>query len=207
MITQQIEPLQQQIEPICVEVHSRHHDLSQRIDDLAASMKLLLAQMSQLSTSFQSSQSTPPNARGRWSNIMSPIDSTQQSHTRPQNPYILHQFNDTQDATMVTHQTKTKTTRIPTKSTLYDWIKPKINGNHTSPTNILPDTNSNSRTNRYTKSTKSPPNHQHHQQQINPTHINDQWGDDLSHPPEYSMLHPRMSTPSPWKTIYFNGMA
>jgi len=117
----------------------------------------------------------------------------------------MHQFNDTQDATMETHQTKTKATWIPPKSTLYDWIKPKINGNYTSPTNTSPDTNGNRRTNKHTKPTKSPPFHQHHQQQLNLTHTNDQWGDDC--PPESFVLHQKMSRPFPWKTTYSNGMA
>jgi len=64
MINHQIEPLQQQIEPLCADVSTNQKELIKCIDDLADAMKLLSAQMSQLSASFQSFKSTPPTARG-----------------------------------------------------------------------------------------------------------------------------------------------
>jgi len=94
-------------------------------------------------------------------------ESTQSSRSRPQNPYKPQQPYDTQDTTMITTRTNTTHKRIPPKSTLYDWIKPKITVATT--TDTLPDTNNTRRPTEPNHKPKPLPTRKHHQQILNPT--------------------------------------
>jgi len=97
---------------------------------------------------------------------------------------------------MKTNRTKINPKRIPPKSTLYDWIKPKINDDNTN--NTLPETNDNRRNTNHPKPTKSPPHRQHHQQQLNPTSTDNQWGDELSSSPNvFRVASKNVNTLSP----------
>jgi len=127
------------------------------------------------------------------------MTSTQQSHVRPQNPYNKHPHHDPHNATPA-NQNKSKRNIIPPKLTLYDWIKLKITNNHNKDHNHnITDTTNNHRTMTSDKPTNTTATRwQHHQQQINLTHTNDQWGDDLSLSPAiFSIASKNINTLSP----------
>ncbi len=115
---------------------------------------------------------------------MVPSSNTPPSRVRPQNPYN-HPRTDPPNETPVHTRKRSKRITIPQKTTLYDWIKPK-----------LPETNPNQQNSNTIRSSnptnpaindkptkRSNHRRQHHQQQLNPTHHNDQWGDALSSSP------------------------
>jgi len=129
---------------------------------------------------------------------MSTPDPSQPSHQRQQNPYITKRSKDLQDDTTETPRLATKTKRTPPKSTLYDWIKPKITGEQNSPSNQSPDHNSGNCQQKREKTTKPPQFRHHHQQQLNLTHNNDQWGDTLSSSPNiFCIASKNVNTLSP----------
>jgi len=116
---------------------------------------------------------------------MDPNTNIQPSRVRPQNPYTQYPRNDPQHDTPAHTRNRPKRFTIPQKTTLYDWIKPKLPENHLNQQNpsLIRD-NNNNKPAANDKHTKRPDTRrQHHQQQINPTHTNDQWGDALSSSP------------------------
>jgi len=139
---------------------------------------------------------------------MSDGPTTQQSRIRPQNPYNQHPRTDIQNDTPAPSRRRSK--RLPPqKTTLYDWIKPNL------PNTLAPNPNTtnncNNHCNAVTATTNKPGNtrRQSHQQQLYPTHINDQWGDDLSSSPTtFRIASKNVNTLSPGDNlIQWRGVA
>jgi len=110
---------------------------------------------------------------------MSPMPSTQQSPVRPHNRYRPSQNNNSQSHTPAINRNKPKLTKIPPKSTLYDWIKPKLRIETQSTTQTPAETGNKQRPTRSTTPLTQPQRRHTHQQTISPTQTNNQWGDEL----------------------------